>query len=51
MENAHHSALAHKHADLDARINEENQRPMPDMAILNRLKKEKLRLKEEMSRS
>ena len=50
MENAHFSALAGKHADLDARINQENQRPQPDVTILSRLKKEKLRLKEEMDR-
>jgi len=50
MENAHLSALASRHAGLDARINEENQRPQPDLATISRLKKEKLRLKEEMSR-
>jgi uncharacterized protein len=50
MENAHFSALATKHADLDARISEENLRPQPDMATLSRLKKEKLKLKEEMAR-
>jgi uncharacterized protein len=50
MENAHFSALAHKHADLDAKISEENQRPQPDMTMLSRLKKEKLKIKEEMSR-
>jgi hypothetical protein len=49
MENAHISALMSKHADLDARISEENQRPQPDMATLARLKKEKLKLKEEIS--
>lgn len=48
MQNAHFSALASKHADLEARITEENQRPQPDMATISRLKKEKLRLKEEM---
>lgn len=49
MENTHISALMSKHADLDARINQENQRPQPDMATLARLKKEKLKLKEEIS--
>ncbi|MGE5721135.1 MAG: DUF465 domain-containing protein [Sphingomonadales bacterium] len=48
MQNAHFSALASKHADIDARINEENQRPQPDMATIARLKKEKLKLKDEM---
>ena len=46
MQNAHLSALETKHAGLDARIAEENQRPHPDSATLARLKKEKLRLKE-----
>lgn len=46
MQNAHMSALETKHAGLDARIAEENQRPHPDSVILARLKKEKLRLKE-----
>ena len=46
MQNAHMSALETKHAGLDARIAEENQRPHPDSATLARLKKEKLKLKE-----
>jgi hypothetical protein len=46
MQNTHMSALETKHADLDARIAEENQRPHPDEALLSRLKKEKLRVKE-----
>lgn len=49
MQNAHLSALETKHAGLDARIAEENQRPHPDSATLARLKKEKLRLKEEIA--
>ena len=48
MQQAHISALQTRHAGLDARIAEENQRPFPDMATLSRLKKEKLRIKEEM---
>lgn len=49
MHDAHISALETKHADLDARISQEEQRPQPDMAALSRLKKEKLRLKEEIA--
>jgi hypothetical protein len=49
MQQAHVSALEAKHAGLEARINEETQRPMPDTATLNRLKKEKLRIKEEIT--
>jgi uncharacterized protein len=48
MDQAHLSALRSKHAGLDARILEEIQRPHPDDATLSRLKKEKLRVKEEM---
>jgi hypothetical protein len=48
MQNAHVSALENKHAGLDARIAQENQRPHPDEALISRLKKEKLRLKEEI---
>jgi hypothetical protein len=46
MQQPHISALQSKHADIEAQINLESQRPMPDMATLSRLKKEKLRLKE-----
>jgi len=49
MHQAHVLALQAKHAGLEARIVEESQRPLPDMATLSRLKKEKLRVKEEMS--
>jgi len=48
MQQAHISALQTRHAGLDARISEESQRPMPDMATISRLKKEKLKIKEEM---
>jgi uncharacterized protein len=46
----HLSALAAKHAHLESQISLENQRPMPDMAMLSQLKKEKLRIKEEIAR-
>jgi hypothetical protein len=49
MQNAHISALEIKHADLETRIVQEEQRPAPDMSVLSRLKKEKLRVKEEIS--
>ena len=49
MHQAHVSALAAKHAGLEAKILEENQRPLPDPTTLARLKKEKLRVKEEMA--
>ena len=49
MENSHISALSAKHAGLDARIKAETSRPMPDATLVASLKKQKLRLKEEMS--
>ena len=49
MQTAHISALHHRHADIEARIEEESQRPLPDTATLARLKKEKLWIKEEIA--
>ncbi len=43
-------SLRERHAALDARISEEDLRPRPDTDMLNRLKIEKLHLKEEMER-
>ena len=42
--------LEERHAALEARITEEDNRPRPDADQLFRLKREKLRLKEEMER-
>ncbi len=46
MDKAHVDALASKHATLHAIIDNEEHRPHPDMDLLARLKKEKLRLKD-----
>lgn len=43
-------SLKDRHTALDARILAEDSRPMPDTLELARLKREKLRLKEEMER-
>ena len=43
-------SLTTRHASLDARISDEDQRPAPDQGALNRLKLEKLRVKEELER-
>jgi len=43
-------ALKERHASLETRIFDEDQRPRPDAEALMRLKLEKLRLKEEMER-
>lgn len=43
------ASLSAKHAELEAMIAEERLRPHPDDTMLARLKKEKLRIKEQMS--
>lgn len=50
MQSSHHSALEMKHAGLDRRIAEESQRPLPDSVTIAELKRQKLRLKEELGR-
>lgn len=50
MDNMHMAALEAKHAGLEARISSELQRPVPDTATVALLKKQKLRLKDEMTR-
>jgi hypothetical protein len=49
MSTAHQSALQAKHAHLDQRLHEETLKPQPDAAIVAGLKKQKLKLKEELS--
>lgn len=49
MSNAHLSALETKHAALDRRIEAELHRPLPDATMLADLKKQKLRVKEELT--
>ena len=46
----HVDSLRNKHANLEHLIDEELHRPMPDQASLVRMKKEKLRIKEEIER-
>ncbi len=50
MQNAHFEALSVKHSNLDQRISSESQRPLPDQILIAQLKKQKLRVKEEMAR-
>ncbi len=49
MANAHLTALETKHADLEFRIAKEKARPAPDDVKLAMLKKQKLRLKDELT--
>ena len=48
MESSHAAALQSKHEGLERRIREEMNRPVPDDTILQSLKKQKLRIKEEL---
>ncbi len=43
-------SLKTRHASLDARVIDEDGRPLPDQGALNRLKLEKLRIKRELER-
>ena len=49
MDKAQVEELASRHAELHALIDEEERRPHPDEDLLHRLKKEKLRLKDELA--
>lgn len=46
----HVDSLRAKHARLEQLIDDEQHRPLPDNAVLVRLKREKLRLKEAIER-
>ena len=46
---AHHAALARRHAGLEAQLDALHARPRPDDAELKRIKREKLRLKDQMA--
>lgn len=49
MQTSHQAALETKHAGLDRRLDEELHRPLPDTTLIATLKKQKLKLKEELS--
>ncbi len=51
MASAHLEALSARHAMIDGQIASEMMRPLPDSAKVTALKRQKLRLKEEMARS
>lgn len=50
MSGSHSQSLMAKHAQLEAQINSETRRPLPDGTLLHALKKQKLRLKEAIAR-
>ena len=49
MESSHAAALHTKHAGLEAKLHAEMSRPVPDAVMIQRIKKEKLRIKEELA--
>ena len=49
MESSHVAALQAKHEGLEQRIHDEMSRPAPDCTMIQALKKQKLRIKEELS--
>ncbi|MEL1249350.1 YdcH family protein [Aurantiacibacter gilvus] len=49
MESSHVHALQAKHQGLEKRLHEEMNRPSPDSAKIQELKKAKLRIKEEIA--
>ena len=51
MESSHVNALQSKHAGIEAQLREEMNRPAPDTATIQELKRRKLRLKEEIQQS
>ena len=50
MDNSHLSALEIKHAGIERQLHKELSRPLPDDAVVQDLKKRKLKLKEQMLR-
>jgi hypothetical protein len=50
MASAHLAALSARHASIDGQIASEMTRPLPDTTRLTRLKREKLKVKEEIAR-
>jgi len=48
MDRSHVSALQLKHAGIEQKIHEEMSRPLPDGSVIQSLKKQKLRIKEEL---
>lgn len=50
MASAHLEALNARHASLDGKISSEMIRPMPDSTAIAELKRQKLKVKEQMNR-
>jgi hypothetical protein len=50
MQSSHVEALRTRHAGLEARLRKEQSRPAPDDGMIKQIKRQKLQLKEEISR-
>jgi len=48
---SHMNALQSKHDGLEARLHDEMARPVPDAALVQQIKKQKLQLKEKLARA
>jgi len=46
VNNSHISALRMKHAELEEKLEREENRPLPDTSLIHSLKKQKLHLKD-----
>ncbi|MXO75827.1 DUF465 domain-containing protein [Altererythrobacter aerius] len=49
MSSSHAAALETKHANLDARLHAEMNRPAPDAATIQQIKRAKLKIKQELN--
>lgn len=49
MQSSHVAALKAKHAGLEARLHDEQARPSPDITMIQQLKRQKLKIKEEIA--
>ena len=49
MNTSHLDALRAKHAGLEAKLRQEQARPAPDETMVQQLKRQKLKLKEEIA--
>lgn len=49
MESSHVTALQAKHDGLERKLRDEMNRPVPDTAMIQAIKKQKLKIKEEIA--
>jgi hypothetical protein len=50
MEDVRAQSLKAKHAELESQINEEERRPLPDTVLVHDLKRQKLKIKDELQK-